>query len=114
VGAGIGKASTGYAFDAIQRDSERIVEAIGRGGRRPAPPRSAFSRWLDLMMVGLLRERPEVGPAVFGRLFARAEPERVVRFLTDSGGVLDALAVMRAVPKRAMIRRVASSVGGLR
>lgn len=101
--AGVGRASSGYAFAAIQADSARVVDALRTGGRRPLPPRSPLLGMLDRVLLSLLSQDPRAALAVFPRLFAGAKPERLVRFLGDVPRVLDYLAVMWAMPKARVV-----------
>ncbi|MEL6330375.1 MAG: lycopene cyclase family protein [Planctomycetota bacterium] len=101
--AGVGRASTGYAFDAIQRDSIRICDALSRGRPRPAPPTPRLLTTLDSMLISLLSRSPDRGPEVFGRLFSHAPRDALLRFLNDRGSAADMLAVAWAMPKRLMI-----------
>lgn len=113
-GAGIPRASTGYAFDAIGRDAVRVADALARGRPRPAPPRSALLEQLDRCFVSLLAARPELGPRVFTDLFGRVETPALLRFLGDRATLADVFAVVRAVPAMPMLRHLAASPGLLR
>jgi len=101
--AGVGRASTGYAFDAIQRDTARVVRARAAGAARPAPPRPRLLRTLDRMLLSLLGDRPALGPALLAGLFARAPADSILRFLCDRPRAADALRVAWAMPKAPML-----------
>jgi lycopene beta-cyclase len=109
--AGIARASTGYAFDAIQRDAARVCDALAARGPRPAAPRPRLLNTLDRMMLSLLASRPEVGPRLFESMFSRAPAGALIRFLSDRASVGDALAVVRSVPKVAMTSHVLARPG---
>ena len=104
--AGIGRASSGYAFDAIQRDSVRVVDALRAGLNRPRPPRAALLGMLDRVLLSLLVAESTSASVVFPKLFGRARPERLIRFLSDVPAPLDYLAVMLAMPKVMVIRHL--------
>lgn len=97
---GLVKPSTGYAFLAIQRFTrtfgERLVETD-----LPAPPeaRGRVSHALDSIFLSYLRRHPERAPAIFARLFDRVAPDTLVRFLSDTGGARERVAVLSAMPK---------------
>ncbi|MEM9660696.1 MAG: lycopene cyclase family protein [Planctomycetota bacterium] len=97
--AGIGRASSGYAFDAIQRDSARIVSALAAGEPRPGSPRSRFLSMLDRVLLSWLTTNPSVAPQIFGRLFARCPTESLIRFLADEPTAADLWNAMWAMPK---------------
>lgn len=100
---GIGRASTGYAFDAIQRDSINVCDAFAAGRSRPRPPRSRLLTVLDRLLISLLHSRQELGPGIFEALFERAPAESIIRFLSDRPRPADILRVVSAVPAGPMI-----------
>ena len=107
--AGIGRASSGYAFDAIQRDSRRVVDAILRGRQRPAPPRSTLLTILDRVLISWLSADQTAAPAVFSRLFRHADTNGLIRFLADIPRARDYLSVMFAMPKAPVVAHVATN-----
>jgi lycopene beta-cyclase len=104
--AGISRASTGYAFDAIQRDTTRVVDAFIAGSGRPDPPRSGLLNALDRVLLSWLATDGSAAARVFPRLFQNASPHRLIRFLSDTPSAIDYLAVMWAMPKFEVIRHV--------
>lgn len=108
VAGGVAKPSTGYAFLAMQRDADAIAGALRRALARgpwagtfrgPAPaPRPGLARWLDGVFLRRLAADPAGAPALFARLFARAEPDALVRFLSDVGSPRDVARVVAALP----------------
>lgn len=102
--AGVGRASSGYAFDAIQRDSARIVDALLTGRRRPAPPRPRLLDSLDRVLLSWLSTDGSAATRVFPQLFRASPPARLIRFLSDVPSTLDALAVAWAMPKAEVLR----------
>ena len=107
--AGVARASSGYAFDAIQRDTVRVVTAARAGRDRPAPPRPTPLGMLDRVLISWLRDDPTAAPRVFGRLFRGVPADRLIRFLSDTPRLMDYLAVMWAMPKAGVIRHVLTS-----
>jgi len=100
---GATRPSTGYTFDAIQRDSDRIVAALRAGRGRPAPPRPPLAPALDRVLLSLLERRPEVGPRVFAALFRAAPTPALIRFLNDRPRGADTLRVAWAMPKTPIV-----------
>ncbi|AKF08031.1 lycopene cyclase family protein [Sandaracinus amylolyticus] len=111
--AGSAKPSSGYAFAFIQRHVEALAARVDRG--ETVPPevavRSPITTFYDRVFLAYLRRHPTSAPEVFGSLFARTSPERLVRFLSEEGGVGDHLAVMNAVPRLAVMAEIARSRG---
>lgn len=99
---GAARPSSGYAFARIQRQALRLASWVATGGRTPAPHTNPSGRkeiFLDTVFLRTLADRPDLAPTIFGRLFADANSESVVRFLTDRGSSLDVLRVILALPK---------------
>ena len=95
----LAKPSTGYAFLAIQRQSEAIATSL-RTGRTPVPPspRPARTRAIDRVFLSWLAADPGRGAELLFDLFDRVRPSTLVRFLSDEGSIFDDFAVMRRVP----------------
>lgn len=104
--AGIARPSSGYAFDAIQRDSAHIVDALLAGHPRPLPPRPGLVNLLDRVLLSLLDADPAAATRIFPRLFRNAPPQRLIRFLADSPSAADYASVMWAMPKAEVIRHI--------
>ncbi|MEM6454352.1 MAG: lycopene cyclase family protein [Acidobacteriota bacterium] len=98
--AGCVRASSGYAFLAIQRTSAHLARAV-RAGVPPTPPRAwrRRARFLDRVFLSFLRHRPERAPAMFAAMFRRVPADHLVRFLADSDTPRDLLDVIWAMPK---------------
>lgn len=99
--AGAPRPSSGYAFLPIQRHSQRLAAQIAAGRYPDARLRSRTTRWLDGVFLRRLWRDPAGAPALFHRLFERVSPDRLVRFLTETGSPRDHLAVMAALPMAA-------------
>ena len=99
--AGWAKPSTGYAFLATRRAVRDLADQIASGRRPIRPPRvrSWRATFLDRVFLSYLRRRPRDAPALFFRLFERAPPRSLVRFLNDGASPLDAARVIAAMPK---------------
>jgi len=91
--------STGYAFNAIQAQCERIAADLG-AGRIPEPVRErpGAVRLMDRVLLDMLDRQPELAAPLFASLFERCEPRTLVRFLNDRAGVADLLTVGLAMP----------------
>ncbi len=103
--AGAARPSTGYAFQRIQRWAEECAVALVNFGHpvehRPDPwP----LRVMDRIFLDVLRADPQRGGALFLSLFSRADPLRVIRFLSGNAGLIDSLAVVAAMPVPPFVR----------
>lgn len=91
--------STGYTFLRIQRYCESLAESLTNG--KDPPPRSESRRYdvLDGLFLRLMRERPELCPELYLRMFERVPPEAMLRFLTERSSLLDEARLVGALPK---------------
>ena len=117
--AGSARPSTGYAFQRIQRWADECAQALATSGqpighrRDPSP-----LHLMDQIFLEVLRAEPLRGADVFFSLFSRADPARIIRFLSGKACVADSLAVMAAMPVKpfataalAMTQRLRSARG---
>jgi len=111
--AGMVKASTGYAFQRIQRDSAAIAASLVQNGHPFATP-AARSRYrvLDAVMLDVLERDPAQLELAFAQLFRGNPVERVLSFLDEATRIADDLKLMASLPPgpylRALARRTMS------
>ncbi len=99
--AGLVKASTGYAFLNIQSWVKNMTDRFDHTNEpRPPAARSWCSLTLDRIFLAYLQRYPEQAPKLFLTLFAKVEPDRLIRFLSDVASPGDYLSVMAAMPIR--------------
>ncbi|MFK7989493.1 MAG: FAD-dependent oxidoreductase [Sandaracinaceae bacterium] len=101
---GAAKPSTGYAFQAIQRQSRRLAAKLERD-LVPAtvPPRDRVPSAQDAVFLSYLARDPERGRRALVRLFDRVEPDLLIRFLSDAASPAETLEVMAAMPAKQML-----------
>ena len=97
--AGGARASTGYAFQRIQRWADACAKSV-MAGFLPIRhrPDAAVLHAMDHLFLKVLRANPERAGALFCALFARADAARLIRFLSGEGNWLDYAAVVAALP----------------
>ncbi|MFE0812815.1 lycopene cyclase family protein [Streptomyces sp. NPDC058794] len=105
---GATRASTGYTFAAVQRQSEAVARAV-RAGRRPVPPppHPARARMMDAVLLRALDTGRVDGPDLFFRLFDRVPAGRLLRFLDGRSRLYEDLAVGVRTPVLPMLRTAA-------
>jgi lycopene beta-cyclase len=108
--AGAPRGSTGYAFLAIQRHADAVAARVAAGRSPAVPLRSTWTRWLDRVFLTRLLADPAGAPELFYRMFARVEGDRMVRFLSERGGLHDHLSVMSALPVAPFLRAAMASL----
>jgi lycopene beta-cyclase len=100
--AGAARASTGYAFTTIQAQTACLTSRLRRGWqaalgwRAPATP--VWMRQMDKLFLRVLRADTAGAPSLFVDLFENCPPAPLVRFLSGTGGLSDAVQVVRAMP----------------
>jgi len=92
--------SSGYGFVRIQRHAQAVATTVLRGA--PPPPRLArpMGHLLDAVFLDAIAGSRELARDSFVRLFGQVPPSNLVRFMSDEGTLFDALALVRALPKR--------------
>jgi len=103
--AGLVKASTGYGYQRIQRDSAAIAASLARDGHpfaRPVPRRRY--RLLDAVLLDVLRHEPVQLERAFARLFLDQPAARMLRFLDEDTGPGDELRLIAALPPLPYLR----------
>ncbi len=104
---GAAKASSGYAFQFIQRQCDALTCWLREHGAAVAvsleAPRSRTATFFDRVMLSYLHQHPSRAPDVFVPLFASVPGDALARFLSEEGTAIDHLRVMGAVPKAGVL-----------
>lgn len=106
--AGLVKASTGYGYQRIQRDSAAIARSLGRHGHPfDLPrPRRRFQVF-DRLLLEVLDRDPVQVEFAFARLLLANPVQRVLRFLDEDSRIGDELALIASLPPRPYLRALA-------
>lgn len=95
------KASSGYTFTFIQRQSARIVEALASSGQPPRP--SLLSgmrfRWYDSVLLHILARGILPGWFIFRELFRHNPTPRILRFLDNATSLRQEFSLMNTLPR---------------
>ena len=105
---GLVKASTGYGFDRIQRDSAAIARSLARHDHPfeiPAPRRR--HRFMDTVLLDVLARDAGQVPRAFDRLFSRLPAEQVLKFLDEDTTLAEDLRLMATLPPAPYLRAIA-------
>jgi len=68
-----------------------------------AAPRSLREDWMDKKLLWLIKERPDLVPAVFMQLASRLKGDQFAAFMTENT-LMDAFRVILSSPKGAFLR----------
>lgn len=111
--AGMVKASTGFAYQRIQRDSAAIARSLaGYGDPFHLPPPRHRYRLLDAVLLDVLDRDPAQLEHAFAQLFTALPADRVLRFLDEDAPGGDILRVMNALPPGPYLAALAHRIGG--
>jgi lycopene beta-cyclase len=93
------KASSGYTFQFIQKQSEQIVDYLISGKSLQSMPASPQRfRFYDTVLLRLLAERKLGGDEIFSRLFQRNNASRIFRFLDNETSLKEDLKLISTLP----------------
>jgi len=113
--AGLLKASTGYAFERIQRHTDALVEKLTRSALPPAREGSAVvagsdarHRWLDEVFLRAVATDPAVLEQAFDALVAGHQADRLLAFLDEQESVAQDMGIVAALPKAPFVRAAAT------
>jgi lycopene beta-cyclase len=107
-GAGLVKASTGYAYQRVQRDSRAVAGSLRRFGHPFAVPGShSRHRLLDAALLAAFDRDPSQLERAFARLMFGNPVERVLRFLDEDSRVPEELRLIATLPPAPYLRAIA-------
>ena len=104
------RASTGYAFHAIQRWAEACCASLLETGQPLAPGRNRLLDALDASFLSILHQNRLPANELFGQLFDECNPDSLVRFLAGIPQVNDFWPVARSLPWGPFLPTVPSAV----
>lgn len=93
------KASSGYTFQFIQKQSEQIVQQLMAGkplAKLPGTPKRF--RFYDNTLLHILYHNTLPGDKVFSRLFQKNKPQQVLRFLDNETSLKEELKIISTLP----------------
>ena len=98
------RASSGYAFHAIQRWSESCAASLCAIGKPIAPERNRLLEVMDTLFLQVLQQRSCSAASVFGALFQHCPPDSLVRFLAGLPRRKDLWPVVCSLPWSRFLR----------
>lgn len=101
---GAARASTGYAFQGIERQAAFMASQLS-AGRQPET-RSPFSRrtdWMDKVFLKVTKDRPDQLETLFMAMAQRLSGDEFAHFLSDTGGWMPGLRAIMVAPKLAFM-----------
>jgi lycopene beta-cyclase len=93
------KASTGYTFQFIQKQSQQIVERLVNGQSiQTLPPPPPRFRFYDSVLLQVLSERKLEGKEVFTHLFKKNKASSIFKFLDNESTIGEELKLISTLP----------------
>lgn len=104
------RASTGFAFHAIQRWAASCSASLQATGLPLRPPRNRMLDSMDAIFLEVLHEPSNSAMEVFRRLFEECPPDALVRFLAGMPHSSDLWPIIRSLPWGRFLRAAPSAI----
>ncbi len=98
------KASTGFTFSTIERNTMRIIKALKNEKLDQLQLISKRHRLYDTLLLRILTHHNEVGAKIFTKLFQRNSPEVIFRFLDERSTIWEELQIILKSPPIPFLR----------
>ena len=94
------KASSGFTFMFIQKQSGMIVEQLKKTGKPVCHPTKMDQRyhWFDKVLLNVLIKKRVAGDVVFKKMFQKNPIQRIFRFLDNESNVGEELRLISTLP----------------
>ena len=93
------KASTGYTFQFIQKQSQQITDCLIGGANLNYLPRTAKRfRFYDNTFLHILYHDKVPGRKIFTQLFKKNKPQQVLKFLDNESSIAEELKIISTLP----------------
>jgi lycopene beta-cyclase len=110
--AGLTKASTGYTFLNIQRQTHWVADALVQGTPLPVQVGSGRRyRAYDLLLLDVIQRQPQYAESVFQHLFTCNPMDRILRFLDEESTLSEELLIMGNMPYIPFFKGIARNFG---
>ena len=98
---GFTKASSGYTFQFIQKNTEKIINNLQKGSF-PNPKmtfREKMFQWYDRTLLEVMISQKMTGKEIFSIMFKKLSPEKILAFLVNESKFVDDIKLMNSLPK---------------
>jgi lycopene beta-cyclase len=102
---GFTKASSGYTFQFIQKNTEDIVNNLSKG-KSPNPTislREKMFQWYDRTLIEVLITQKMTGKDIFSIMFKKLSPESILAFLGNESSLIEDIKIMNSLPMKTFI-----------
>jgi len=98
------KPTSGYTFQRIHAQTRHLVASWASGAPSPLPSSPWRYGFADRTLLNLLHHRPELGRAIFERLFWTAPINDVLTFLNEDTRLVEDLRLIAGLPRLPFLR----------
>lgn len=102
---GFTKASSGYTFQFIQKNTEIILDNL-RKGKAPIPKktfRESMFQWYDRTMLEVILSGKMEGKEIFSTLFQKCSIQTILAFLGNESSLIDDIKIMKSLPTKPFV-----------
>ena len=92
------KASTGYAFQFIQKQTQQIVSQLKLNQALNPAVHHTRHQFYDAVLLYILEHQKMAGDEIFARIFKKNRAATVFKFLSNTSTLLDDLKIMSSLP----------------
>jgi lycopene beta-cyclase len=92
------KASTGYAFQFIQKQTQQIVYQLKLNQALTPAVHHTRHQFYDAVLLYILEHKKMAGDEIFARIFKKNDAATVFRFLSNTSSFLDDIRIMISLP----------------
>jgi lycopene beta-cyclase len=107
------KASTGYTFQYIQKNSASIVKSILTNGDPTTGVQNNKKRfdWYDSILLNILSNKKLEGRKIFSELFRKNKPSKILKFLDNETSLAEEFKLLNTLPKLPFIKAGIEQLG---
>jgi lycopene beta-cyclase len=106
------KASTGYTFSFIQKQTAALVKSLQENNMPAVYKQPSRFRFYDSVLLRILHEKKIKGADVFFRMFRKNKAADVLRFLDNESNFLQELKIMQSSDKSVFIPAAIKTIVG--
>jgi len=94
------KASSGYTFRFIQKDTADILRSLEQNNHPfSSAGYSGRFNWYDSVLLNILTHKSVPGDEVFTHLFSKNQPGQILRFLDNETSIAEELRILTTLPQ---------------
>ena len=92
------KASTGYAFQFIQKQTQQIVYQLKLNQALDADVHHTRHQFYDAVLLYILEHKKMAGDEIFARIFKKNNAATVFKFLSNTSNLMEDIRIMLSLP----------------